>query len=324
MINYNFLEKFVHDLILGNNFIKSTLYDLEKFFFLEKKNSLSNNSHVFICGLPRSGTTILLNYIYKSNLFGSLTYGDMPFILAPNCFKKFNFNKTLDKRQRFHEDDIFIDLYSPEALDETFLKMYKDGNNFNEYRNYINLILKRYEKKRYLSKNNNNFKRLEKIDNLFPESKILICFRDPIQQSYSLWNQNNNFLNLNKQSKFSSRYMRYIGHYEFGINHKAWFIPKIYEFSTDVNYWLEQWILFYDYILEKSKKLKNYRFICYENLSSNDFMYNLNKLLDIQESFDFKFKNSNKDLNLKLDKELKEKSIKIYNKLKSASIGNKN
>ena len=33
MINYNFIEKSIHDLILGSNLIKNTLYDLEKLFF---------------------------------------------------------------------------------------------------------------------------------------------------------------------------------------------------------------------------------------------------------------------------------------------------
>ena len=244
----------------------------------------------------------------------------MPFILAPNLFKKFNFKKKLIKKERFHKDSIKINLDSPEALDETFLQMNHEDENFKEYKNYIYLVLKKYKKKRYLSKNNNNFKRLKKIENLFPNAITFILFRNPIEQSNSLLCQNNNFLKLNKQIKFSARYMKYIGHNEFGINHKPWFDPTSNRLTSDINYWLEQWILFYEYILNISISLKNYRFICYENLTSKNLIFNLNKTLKINKNFCFKFKNSNKNLELKVDENLKKRSQEIYDELKFKSI----
>ena len=38
--------------------------------------------------MARSGSTILLNSIYKTDIFASLTYADMPFVLAPNLWSK--------------------------------------------------------------------------------------------------------------------------------------------------------------------------------------------------------------------------------------------
>ena len=95
MDNYNFIEKQLHDLILGNNFISKSLFELEKTLF--KFEDLTNEYHIFITGLPRSGTTILMNYIYQANCFSSFKYSDMPFILSPNLFNFINFIKFKKK-----------------------------------------------------------------------------------------------------------------------------------------------------------------------------------------------------------------------------------
>ena len=52
-----------------------------------KEYDLKNQSHIFITGLPRSGTTSLLNFLYSSNQYASLTYRNMPFVLSPNLSK---------------------------------------------------------------------------------------------------------------------------------------------------------------------------------------------------------------------------------------------
>ena len=36
MNNYSFIQIFLHDLVLDNNLIKKSLYEIEKFFFLKK------------------------------------------------------------------------------------------------------------------------------------------------------------------------------------------------------------------------------------------------------------------------------------------------
>ena len=91
MNNYNFIERKLHDLVLGNKFINKSLFELEKTIF--KFKDLRNEYHIFITGLPRSGTTILLNYIYQTNYFSSFKYSDMPFILSPNLFHLFKYKK---------------------------------------------------------------------------------------------------------------------------------------------------------------------------------------------------------------------------------------
>ena len=87
MNNYSFSQKILHKIALSSPFLREVFFDLEKSFFL-KENFQISNKHVFISGMARSGTTILLNAIYETKEFASLTYQDMPFILSPNIWSK--------------------------------------------------------------------------------------------------------------------------------------------------------------------------------------------------------------------------------------------
>ena len=51
---------------------------------------------------------------------------------------------------------------------------------------YINLILFKTTKDRYLSKNNNIFDEFETLFKMFPNMILVVPFRDPVQQSNSL------------------------------------------------------------------------------------------------------------------------------------------
>ena len=83
MKNYNFLQKLLHDFALSGKFINKSLFELDKILYLDKDNlSLAKKtSHIFISGMPRSGTTSVLDYLYSLNEFASLKYSNMPFIL---------------------------------------------------------------------------------------------------------------------------------------------------------------------------------------------------------------------------------------------------
>ena len=179
-------------------------FDLEKMLFLNHNQHISNK-HVFVSGMARSGTTILLNAIYKTNEFGSLTYDDMPFILSTNLWKKFKVDTlNVGNNERAHGDGIKINIKSPEAFEEVFWKTFNKGevNLSIEFNNFINLILKNKNQIRYLSKNNQNINRIDLIKTNFPKSSILIPFRDPLQHAYSLLTQHKKFTKLQKNDNF--------------------------------------------------------------------------------------------------------------------------
>ena len=61
MNNYSWLEQKLHKFALSSQFMREVTFDLEN-----NNISLSSETidHIFITGLARAGTTILLNAIY--------------------------------------------------------------------------------------------------------------------------------------------------------------------------------------------------------------------------------------------------------------------
>ena len=317
MNNYSWLQKKLHHFALSSNFMREVMFDVES-SAISTNQSVDN--HVFVSGLARSGTTILLNAIHESNEFASLSYKDMPFILAPNLWSKLSFNKrNVDLVERAHGDGIRVSTESPEAFEEVFWMTFdeSDKDTKENFKNYVQLINQKYQKIRYLSKNNQNIRRLELISEIFPHSKILIPFRDPIQHSYSLFSQHKRFIENSKKDNFISNYMKWIGHTEFGPN----YIPindkeLCFEDDLTINHWLEQWYLCYKHCFNNYKDNENVYFICYEKLCNfKEYWSEILKILDIKKTYDFEFKESNKVISLEMDKDIIHKSLSLYKEL---------
>ena len=317
MNNYSWLQQKLHHFALSYQFMREVMFDIENSAI--SINQINEN-HVFVLGLARSGTTILLNALYESNEFASLSYGDMPFVLAPNLWSKLSFNKQdSDLVERAHGDGIKISKESPEAFEEVFWMTFAedDEDTIEKFKNYVQLINHKYQKQRYLSKNNQNIRRLELISNTFPNSKILIPFRNPIQHAYSLLSQHQRFIKDSKKDNFISNYMKWIGHTEFGPN----YIPihnknLCFEDDLNINHWLEQWYLTYKNSYKNLKNKKNVYFICYEKLCSpSKYWFDVLQILDIKEMYDFEFKESNKVISLSTDEDITFKGLSLYKEL---------
>lgn len=317
MYSYGKLEKILHRLALSTQLIREASFDIESSLISSRA---SGKSHVFIAGMARSGTTILLNSLYKSDIFASLTYSDMPFVLAPNIWAKFSFIKSNnDYKERAHGDGINFSIRSPEAFEEVFWKTFaeKDPESRNNFRLYVNNINFKYGKERYLSKNNQNIKRIILISKIFPDAKILIPFRDPIQHAYSLLNQHKKFVNYARKDQFVANYMKWIGHTEFGPNYHPIFQKRLYfKNYFDINHWLEQWYLVYKNSYVNFSKRRNIFLINYHALCTNEkYWLAILKLLEIKERYNFKFKESRKEISLEINNALKIKVTNLYEKL---------
>lgn len=317
MNNYSWLQQKLHQFVLSSKLMRESTFDMEYSF---TKPAQATDHHVFIAGLARSGTTILLNAIYHSNEFASLSYQDMPFVLSPNLWSKwFMGSKKLNYMERSHQDGIMISTESPEAFEEVFWTTFDDTNDesIQKFNAYVQLITHKYHKKRYLSKNNQNIRRLELLSESFPRSQILIPFRDPTQHAYSLLNQHKKFAKDSSKDKFLSHYMKLIGHTEFG----PYYIPISknnleHPNAFSINHWIEQWFLTYESCLENLANKENVIFLCYEELcKSKESWPKILEKLNIKRKYDFEFQESKKEILLELDSDLSYKSNNLYTKL---------
>jgi len=290
MTDYNLLSKGLHFLALGQPMIAQAALDIEFATFGRKLSDVTTGHHVFVMGLARAGTTILTRSLHNTGQLGSLTYRDMPFVLAPNCWSKVSkvSSKTMDERERIHGDGIYVGYDSPEAFDEVFWRISAGGDYIKKftltphrsdfdliekYRKYVAAILYRYGKNRYLSKNNNNILRIGSIVESFPNSFFLVPFRNPLQQSTSLLNQHLKLLELQQRDPFIERYMRWLGHHEFGKGHKSFNLTDKrgnYQDTQSIEYWLDHWLMTYSYLLDSYNEFNRHMiFICYERLCDN-------------------------------------------------------
>ena len=192
-----------------------------------------------------------------------------------------------------------------------------EEDTIRNFKKYIQLIKHRYDKNRYLSKNNQNIRRLEIISNNFPNSKVLIPFRDPIQHANSLLSQHKKFIKDSKEDKFIANYMKLIGHTEFGPEYNPIYKRNLnFKNDLDINHWLEQWFLVYQNCFKIHQDKNNVHFICYEKLcSSKEYWFNILRMLDVKNIYDFEFKESYREISSNIDSELANKAKSLYLKM---------
>lgn len=322
MDNYNFLQKYLHIIFLKNSFFNKSMYEIEKILFLKSCEKITKNKHIFISGLPRSGTTILLNFLYNSNCFSSLTYSDMPFLLGVNIFSKYNSKHLKIDIPRVHNDGILYNIRSPEAFDEVFFSSFKTIELEDEFENYVSLIIRKYKRNRYLSKNNLNYSRIKLITSIFPYCNFVIPFRDPIQHAMSLKSQHLRFLSLQKENPFILKYMNLIYHNEFGLNHKPWNKPKNYDDPQKIEYWLEQWLFFYQSIYSNQKQNTSVIFFCFEKIKTASYIHKFENIIMLPNNSTFHFSINKRNIPKYIDKNLVKKCYETYDNLKKIDLEN--
>lgn len=320
MNNYSFFQQQLHKFALSYQFIREASFDINRSIY---GKSTKFKDHIFVCGLARSGTTTVLNALYKSGIFASLSYADMPFVMAPNIWSSLFIKKNEELFiERAHGDGIKVSTSSPEAFEEVFWLTFSENKNSKVYfEEYINNIINNRNKERYLSKNNQNIKRLEFLAKSFPESKIIVPFREPLQHTFSLLTQHQKFIDAGKKDAFISLYMKLIGHTEFGPNYIPIHNTKLkYPNTHSLDHWLEQWHEVYKNLLVISK-YRNIRLLCYEKLCNVENAWtNLRSLAKIKNEYSFDFKESLKRIENDHDNELLSKCRILYEKLENLSI----
>jgi len=338
--DYGTGSKLLHQIALESSLFGEALFDIEKLLHGSQARNVSNEKHVFVAGLARAGTTILMRTLYENGEFCSLTYRDMPFILAPNLWRTISKLSTrkIEKQERVHGDGIEVDYDSPEALEEVFWRTYcgsnyikkdcltpmvADSATVENFRSFISIVLKTKSGKCYLSKNNNNILRLESIGKAFPKALIVVPFREPLQQAFSLRNQHKKFIHT--EDPFTKKYMTWLAHHEFGADHRPFLFDEKIEAGEDIenlSYWLNLWISTYSYLVENLPPQAI--FLSYEKLC-DDTEYVWQKLSErvnlAPYSETITFSKSLNQINESLPHDLISHAAELYDELAYKSIG---
>ena len=266
-VPYSAIDKFLHYIFLGNKNISLFIFKIELFFYKKFLRVNHSNHNVYIAGMARAGTTVLMQYLGALDEFKSLSYRNLPFLFMPKTWPRLISNKKAEEKERFHQDGVKHSLNSYEALEEPFfrnnlgeqyikgdkiVKHELDENTFKKYNAFRRFVA---GDKIYLAKNNNHLLRAESLHLFDKNSNIktvtIIPFRDPYEQAKSLLKQHELLSKLQNEDIFTLDYMDFLVHHEFGIHSKIPILQEkdigsILKLDKDsINYWLEIWYLFY-------------------------------------------------------------------------------
>ena len=163
-LTFNKTSQYYYKKIISNFYNKIIIKNIDK-----EKNSTKNIFPIFIVGLPRSGST-LVEAILTSNEDNILTFGENHSInmsILDQIGKKI-FNKDF-KIEKFNFEIDF------NLLKKTIIERYSQFKSLDN----SNIVL--------IDKSLENFYNLELIFKLFPNAKVLHCYRNNIDAVISIY-----------------------------------------------------------------------------------------------------------------------------------------
>lgn len=283
----------IHRIAFSNRAVQLTAADLEKALFGRAFRYLPIERPVFISSLPRAGTTLLLEITCQLPEFASHCYRDMPFVLAPMLWDTLSrkFRRTAVSSERAHGDGVFVSYDSPEAFEEVAWRAFwpekfrgrsialwpsdEENEDFERFfREHIQKIIAVRSQgqvgvKRYVSKNNHNIARVPFLRRIFSDGLIVVPFRNPVDQAASLLRQHLRFSAMHGQDSFSRRYMKDIGHLEFGELHRPIHFAGMDDIldrsdPCSLDYWIGYWVAAFTHILSHNDDvvLVSYEALC--------------------------------------------------------------
>lgn len=232
---------------------------------------------VYIAGLARSGSTILLELLARHPDTASHRYRDFPLVLTPwlwNWFLDRAGSQTREAMERAHRDRIAVTPESPEAFEEAiWMAFFPDLHNVSKsavldgnvrhpdfeafYRDHVRKLVALRGGTRYLAKGNYNVTRLGYIRKLFPDARFVVPIRDPVWHIASLMKQHRLFTTWEQEDPRVNDHMRRSGHFEFGLGRKpinAGYdgttaeVVRLWQRGDEVAGWAAHWASVYGHV----------------------------------------------------------------------------
>lgn len=234
---------------------------------------------VYIAGLARSGTTVLLEQLAAHPQVTSHRYIDYPPVLTPywwNRWLEMVPRATETAQERAHKDGISVTSQSPEAFEEIlWMAFFPEAHDSDHnavmgrqhtnpeferfYQEHLRKLLAVRKRQRYVAKGNYNLVRLAYLHRVFPEARFVLAIRDPVWHIASLIKQHRLFVTGERTEPRALEHMRRVGHYEFGLDRRAinagdtgltHQINDLWNSGREVEGWAHYWAAIYRHVAE--------------------------------------------------------------------------
>ncbi len=238
---------------------------------------------VWICGMARSGSTILLEMLNGLPAFTSHRYSDYPWLWTPYWWNRLHARlplPTVPAHERAHRDGIVVSRDSPEAFEEVFwMHYFADRHDpavsqvleadapaaefLRFFREHQRKLLAARGATRYLAKANYHLPRLGFLHHHFPNARFIIPVREPLAQIASLLKQDALFCKLDREDPAVSAHLARIGHFEFGPHKRALnlgdadeasAIAACFERGERAEGYARQWLAQYGFALRRMRE----------------------------------------------------------------------
>ena len=260
--DYSPLSQLLHRLILDNYAVARRLFRLET---AGTEGDDVNESFVIVSGLARSGTTALCKMLAERGALYSLRYANVPFLMSPRLWGKVYRPSSDRERERSHGDSVSFGYNSVEALEEYFWKNMLDdafitpealtehevsAETYTDYLKYQQLVKPQDGSGgTYLAKNNNFILRYASLRRRNKAFSIICLIREPFDHASSLLKLHHRFSEQQRADPFVLEYMDWLGHHEFGANHKPFRFDNQETLPegdlAQLDYWLHVWLNYY-------------------------------------------------------------------------------
>jgi hypothetical protein len=211
---------------------------LESRLLAEEIRQIPIRKPIYICGLARSGSTLLHEIISSHSGVATHRSKDYPMLFTPYWWRRAIANlRPQAAQERPHQDGVMVTTESPDALEEMLWMAFfprchdpsvsnlfgaSDGHPAFEsfYRLHIRKLLLAEGATRYTAKANYHVARLPYLARLFPDARFIIPIREPASHIASLMRQHRQFSAGQRKHPRSLSYMRRSGHFEFGLDRR--------------------------------------------------------------------------------------------------------
>jgi hypothetical protein len=189
---------------------------------------------IYICGLARSGSTLVHEAIASHPGVATHRAKDYPLVFTPYWWRRATAARQPGPaRERAHRDRVMITPDSPDALEEmvwtAFFPLCHDASTDQRlgrddrhpafetfYDQHLRKLMLAEGASRYAAKANYHVARIPYLLQLYPDARFLVPVREPAAHVASLLQQHRWFSAGQRTHPRLLSYMRWSGHFEFG------------------------------------------------------------------------------------------------------------